>query len=222
MGSAIGEVLPLAVALAVSPFAVVTGVVLLLGARGRLRAALFGCGWFAGLLLVATAAFLIVDAAYAGDPDDADQAVDLVTIGLGVLFLALAVLSWRKRPADGERPREAKLLDRLGALSPAAALGLGAAQSVLVIKNVPLAVGAGVAARDAGLTDSEGFVLLAGFAFVASCGVLVPVLVALLGGASAEAKLANLQRWLETNLTTITVAILGLLSVLFLAQGLGG
>ncbi len=58
----------------------------------------------------------------------------------GVLFLGLAVLSWRKRPAEGERPREAKMLDRLTNMSSAGALGLGVAQGVLVIKNVPLAM----------------------------------------------------------------------------------
>lgn len=222
MWSAFAEVMPLAVALALSPFAVVTGVVLLLGERGRPRAALFGLGWFAGILGIASAAFWVVDAAHGADAQEADDAVEVGKIVLGGIFLALALLSWRKRPAAGERPREAKLLDRLSAMSGPAAFGLGLAQGVVVVKNVPLAVGAGVAIGDANATDGEALVLLVLFAVLATGGVIGPLLVSLAGGAWASAKLADLRIWLEANLTTITVAILVLLGVLFVIDGASG
>lgn len=220
MWTSLGEVLPLAVALAVSPFAVVTGVVLLLGDGGRLKAALFGLGWFAAILVVASAAYWLVDAAYDSDPAHTDDGVDIVQLALGVLFFGLAALSWRKRPADGERPREAKMLDRLTGMSSLGALGLGVGQGVLVIKNVPLALGAGATIGESGVRGADAVVLLVLFAVIATAGVVVPLAVSIVGGAKVSSGLVELRRWLEVNLTAVTVAILVVLGALFVGNGL--
>lgn len=63
MWTSIGDTLPLAIGLALSPFAIVTGIVLLLGTHGRAKTAMFGLGWFAAILTIAAIAFWVVEAA---------------------------------------------------------------------------------------------------------------------------------------------------------------
>lgn len=220
MWTAFREVLPYAFALALSPFAIVTGVVLLLGDGGRLRAALFGLGWFAAILVVASVAFWVVDAAYDAYPEETETGVDLLQLGLGLLFLALAAISWRRRPAEGEPSGEAKMLDRLTGISPYGALALGEAQGVLVIGNLPLAIGAGVVVGETGVSDGEAMVALVLFALVVTGGVIVPLVASLVGGAKMTSALAALRGWLEANLTSVTVVILLLLGALFVGNGL--
>ncbi|KXP00682.1 GAP family protein [Tsukamurella pseudospumae] len=221
MWTALGDSLPLATGLALSPFAVVTAVVLLLGRGGVVKTAAFGLGWFVAILVIATVAFLVVEAADEADHDATETGVDLVQLAFAALFLGLAVLAWRKRPAPGEPvPRNATLarLDGIGVLG---ALGLGLAQGFVVIKNIPLAVGAGVRFGVAGLHGGAAIGAIAVFAVVASAGIVAPLTVAVVGGSRLAEPLARTRDWLEANLSAITVTVLVLLGSYFLGQGLG-
>ncbi len=220
MWEAIGDALPLAIGLALSPFAIVTGIVLLLGARGRVKTALFGVGWFVAILVIATIALWVVEAADAVDEEHTSVGVDIGQLLFAALFLGLAVLTWAKRPT-GEEPPKSRLLDRLDGLSVIGALGLGLAQGFVVVKNIPLALGAGARFGEAGLTGANAVTALVVFALVASLGVLVPLAVALVGGQRLTPALTELRDWIEANMTAITLIVLLLLGGLFLGQGLG-
>ncbi|MFT4088885.1 MAG: GAP family protein, partial [Gordonia sp. (in: high G+C Gram-positive bacteria)] len=182
MWTSIGDTLPLAIGLALSPFAIVTGIVLLLGTHGRAKTAMFGLGWFAAILTIAAIAFWVVEAAEDASSEYAAGGVDIVQLVFAALFFVLAGLSWVKRPkrresTGGDAPEDAepakpKLLGRLDGLSVLGALGVGLAQGFLVIKNIPLALGAGATFGEAGLHSSEAVVALVVFAAVASLGVI--------------------------------------------------
>lgn len=232
MWTAIGDTLPLAIGLALSPFAIVTGIVLLLGSLGRVKTAMFGLGWFAAILTIAAIAFWVVEAAEEVSDDYASGGVDLVQLGFAALFLVLAGVSWTKRPKGGDaardgaatadsEPAKSKLLDRLDGLSVLGALGVGLAQGFVVIKNIPLALGAGARFGEAGLHGSEAIAALILFAFIASLGVVVPLVVALIGGPRLEVRLRSLRTWLEANMSSITIVVLLVLGGYFLGQGLG-
>ena len=158
--------------------------------------------------------------------------VDLVQLGFAALFLVLAGVSWTKRPKGGDaardgaatadsEPAKSKLLDRLDGLSVLGALGVGLAQGFVVIKNIPLALGAGARFGEAGLHGSEAIAALILFAFIASLGVVVPLVVALIGGPRLEVRLRSLRTWLEANMSSITIVVLLVLGGYFLGQGLG-
>lgn len=57
MWTALGAILPLATALAVSPLPVVTGIVLLLSPQGRRKSAAFALGWFVAIGVLASLAW---------------------------------------------------------------------------------------------------------------------------------------------------------------------
>ena len=219
--TAIGDVLPLTIALTLSPLALITGIVLLLGPGGQVRSALFGLGWFAYLFAVAAVAFWMVDVAEDASAESAADGVDVVQLLLGVLFLALTVVSWRKRPRPGEPVKENAILARLAGITPLGALGLGLAQGIGVVKNTPLALGAGARLGESGLSGRQGLVALLVFAVVSTGGILVPLLVSVVGGQRVTDRLTDARGWLEANMSPITITVLLIVGFYFLGQGLG-
>lgn len=220
MWEAIGDTLPLAIGLALSPFAIVTGIVLLLGQRGRVKAALFGLGWMVAILVIATVALLIVEAAEDASEEAAELGVDVAQLVIAALFFVLAVIAWMKRPRV-DAPSESNLLKRLDGLNVLGALGIGLAQGFLVIKNLPLALGAGARFGQAGLTGAAAITALLIFAVVASLGVLVPLTIATVTGERLVPGLRGTRDWIEANMTAITIVVLLVLGGYFLGQGLG-
>lgn len=221
MWTALGDALPLATGLALSPFAVVTAVVLLLGRGGAVKTAAFGAGWFAAILVIAAVATWIVEAGDEADHDATATGVDIVQLLFAALFFGLAALAWRQRPQPGVPAQKNKLLDRLDGIGIVGALGIGLAQGLLVIKNVPLAAGAGARFGEAGLTGGPAVGALVGFALAASAGIVVPLVVALAGGERLAEPLTRSRDWLEANLSAITITVLVVLGAYFLGQGLG-
>ncbi|PZF86256.1 GAP family protein [Jiangella anatolica] len=221
MWTAIGETLPLAAGLALSPVAVITGIVLLLGRSGRAKTAVFGLGWLLAVLAIAAAALWLVEAAADDAAEQTADGVDLVQLLFAALFLILAVLAWRKRAQQDEPARKNGLVRRLDTIGVGGAFGLGLAQGFLVIKNLPLALGAGARLGEAALTGADAVVGLVVFAVVSTAGVLVPLAVALVGGPRLDPSLARARDWLEANMSPITICVLGILGGYFLGQGLG-
>ncbi len=219
MWEAIGDTLPLAIGLALSPFAIVTGIVLLLGQGGKIKTTLFGLGWFSALFVIAAVALWVVETAEDANAEYANVGVNVGQLLIAALFFVLALVAWIKRPR-GDEPEKSKLLDRLDGLSVAGALGVGLMQGFLVIKNLPLAVGAGARFGEAGLIGANAITALVIFALVSSLGVLIPLAVAVVGGQRLDPALRSTRDWVETNMTAITIVVLVLLGGLFLGQGL--
>ena len=212
--------LPTAVAIALSPLGIVTVVVLVLGDGGRLRAALFTSGWLVTIATAATAAFLVVDASAASDPSETADGVDIVQLVLGLVFWVLAGVSWRSRPAEGGAGPEAKLLERVARITPLGALGLGLVQSVVVIKTIPLALGAGAQLGESELDGGEAVVALVAFALLATAGMWGPVVVSAVGGDRLRGPMTDVQTWLQDNVTPITIVVLVVLGAVFVGRGL--
>lgn len=232
MWTAIGEALPFALGLTLSPFVIVTGIVFLLGENGRAKSALFGLGWFFALAALTTAGFLIVDSAMAAAEDSTEAGVHIAQLVFAALFFALAALAWRKRsrgtgttagtPATAgpvsEKPSLVSRLDGVGLLG---ALGTGVAQGLLVIKNIPLALSAGAVFGEAGLAGAQAASAVVVFAVIGTLGVIVPLTVTLIGGDRLTPALRAARDWFETNMSAITLTVLLLLGTLFLGKGLG-
>lgn len=229
MWVAIGESLPFALGLTLSPFVIVTGLMLLLGENGRVKSALLGLGWFVAISTLTTIGFLIVDATKGASEEHTETGVHVAQLVFAVLFFALAALAWRKRPRGDDAAEDApesaskkpSLTSRLDGLSPLGALGVGAAQGFLVIKNIPLSLSAGAVFGEAGLAAAQAIVAVVVFATVGTLGVIVPLAVALVGGDRLTPALVSARGWFESNMSAITITVLLLLGTLFLGQGLG-
>lgn len=145
MLGSIGEILPLAVGIAVSPLPMVAAVLLLMAPSARRSSAGFLIGWVGGLAVVAAVAALLArlipeSPGSAG----AHPVLGAVKLVLGCLLLFLAVRQWRQRPRPGEESVLPKWLAAVDSLDAAKAAGLAFLLAGVNPKNLLLAFSAGL------------------------------------------------------------------------------
>lgn len=221
MWSALGDTLPLAAGIALSPFGLIICLVLLAAeTKGRRKAAIFGLGWFLSILIIVGIAYYIIGAARISDVQRAIYELEVLQLAFAVVCLALAVITWRRSLRATNPAPESKLLQRLDGIGVLGAGGLGLAQGFARLKNILLALGAGTRLGEAGLRGGHVVLPLAIFALLATLGVPVLLIVAGLGGARAPIALARAREWLEANMSSITIVALLVIGVYFLGQGL--
>src|SRR4051812_50221297 len=98
MGEAIGQMLPAAVGVAISPLPIVAVVLMLVTARGRVNGPAFLLGWVAGLAIVGVVVLSVADGADASEGGAPADWVSWLKLVLGILLLLLAARQWRGRP----------------------------------------------------------------------------------------------------------------------------
>ena len=164
VGGAVGELLPAAAAVALSPIPIVAVVLVLDGARPRRSGAAFASGWVAGLTIVSVVVVVIVGAG--SDPgSDAATGIDWFMAGIGLLFLVMAARQWKKRPKRGEPVEMPGWMASISTVSPMRAVLTGAALSGANPKNLALTAAAAAAIANAELGGAD--TALAILAFVA-------------------------------------------------------
>ena len=199
MGEAIGEMLPLAVAIAANPVPVIVVVLLLGSVRARVNGPAFAAGWFAGILILGGIVLAIADAADASDDGRPSTWVSVLKLVLGAALVLLAVQQWRGRPGAGDEVEVPAWMGAIDAFTPAKAAGAGVALSAVNPKNLLFVVGAAATEAQADATGKEQALVWALFAVVASTGVIVPVVVYFALGDRAQAVLDPIEAWLIRN-----------------------
>ncbi|HEX5713401.1 MAG TPA: GAP family protein [Solirubrobacterales bacterium] len=218
LSEAIGDLLPSALAVALSPIPIVA-VVLVLGApRARTAGPAFALGWIAGLLAVSVVVLLLVGGG--SDPDHDDPGLDWLKVAIGVLFLLMAAKQWSKRPRPGEQPEQPSWMASVDSAGPARAALLGTALSGANPKNLALTLAAAASIAEAGLDSADEAIATAAFVAVGSATVAGAVLFHLLAGARAAAPLAAVRRFMAQNNAVIMMVVLLLLGAKLLGDGL--
>jgi threonine/homoserine/homoserine lactone efflux protein len=218
MWQAIGETLPAAMGVALSPFPVIA-IVLVLGSPHAVRNGVaFMTGWLAGLASLAAIAFLIFDPA-----DDADSTgnllIDLLRVAIGLAMLVRAVQKWRGRPRRGDEPEMPKWMAGIGDVS---ALRLGVLLGGLNPKNFALLMSATSSIAELGLHGSDATAAVILFVLLGSSTVIGAVVVRAVGGDSAAEPLDSVKRFMIANNTVIMMVVLLLLGAKILGDGLAG
>src|SRR3954454_4887734 len=104
VGQAIGQILPTAVGVALSPLPIVAVVLMLVTPRGRLNGPAFIIGWWVGLAIVGTIVFAVARGADASSDGTSATWVNRLKLILGVLLLLLATKQWKGRPEGDAQP----------------------------------------------------------------------------------------------------------------------
>jgi Sap, sulfolipid-1-addressing protein len=220
MGEGIGEVLALAIGVAISPLAVVAVILMLFSRRAKVNGPLFLAGWVIALGVVSTVVYLIEDESSASTSSDASDAISWLKILLGVLLLFLAARTWRSRPAPGGEPDTPRWMGGMDTLSPGKALGLGVVLAGVKPKNLILAIGAASNLAQLGVSTGDAVVSILVFVFVGSLTIAVPVVYYLVGGARAQTALDELKSWLVAHNAAIMIVLFLVFGVVLIAKGL--
>lgn len=215
----LGDLLPYAVPVALSPLPIIAVVMLLLapaGGRG-------GFGFLAGrLLTLAGLAFLIsrLTGLLAG-PGPSERSAWL-QLGLGALLVVAAGLAWRSRPRGDATPALPGWMRSIQTASPVRAVGLGALLTVLNPKEAAFVLGAGLIIGAAGVPAPPALVAAAVFALLAGSGAAAPVIWSLRAGDDGRARLGAARDWLVRNNAIVAAAVLLIIGAMLIGDGLAG
>jgi threonine/homoserine/homoserine lactone efflux protein len=223
VGQAIGNVLPLAVAVGVFPVPIITVVLVLGSDRGTAKGLAFVLAWCTGLAVVGAVALVLAGVAD-GRSDGGEPAtwVSVLLLGLGVLLVGLAGKQWRARPSPDEETPVPGWMRTIGDFSVAKAGGAGIALSALNPKNVLLTVAAAAEIAEVGVPAGEQVVVLFVFVVLASVGVLTPLLVSLALGDRSQELLGGLRRRMARHNTVITAVLFLLIGAKLIGDAVSG
>ena len=222
MGQAIGEILPLAIGVAISPVPIIAIVLMLGTPRARSNGLAFAIGWVAGLTIVGGA--LLTVASGNSENDDGGPAtwVRLVKLALGILFLLLAAHTWRGRPKAGQEVAMPKWMQAIDTFTTGKSLGFGVLLSGVNPKNLALTIAAATTIAQSGISGGEAAGTLAIFILVGSLSILAPVVVYFALGPKAATILDELKRWMEAHNAAIMAVLLLVLGVKLIGDAIGG
>lgn len=221
MGHVIGDILPFAIGIAISPVPIIAVIMMLFSERARQNGPAFLGGWIAGLAVVGVVVLVVAGSAGASSGAPA-TGISWLKVGLGVLLLVLALQQWKKRPAEGEVAPLPAWMSTIDTLQPTRAAALGALLSAVNPKNLTLAVGAGLVIAGAGLDAISATISLIVFVALASISIIVPVAYYLIGGESAKQTMDGWKTWLGANNATVMTVLLLVLGVVLVGKGIGG
>ena len=222
MGGVIGDLLPLAVGVAISPIPVIAVILMLLSKKPGPTSVGFAFGWVFGIV-VGTVVFLVISGNANLDTDAGPStAASWVKLVLGLLLLLLAAMQWRKRPKAGETAVLPKWMSAIESFTPVKAAGLAFALSAFNPKNLLMFASAGVAIGTAQLSVNGDVVAVAVFTVLAASTVLIPVIGFLFAADKVKPWLGSLKTWLEANNATVMGVLLLVLGVVQIGKGLGG
>ena len=222
MGQAIGDILPMAIGVAVSPVPIIAVILMLFGPRARTTGPAFALGWVLALSVVGGVVLVVADSSDVSSEQDPSDAVFAVKLIIGLLFLVLAVRQWSSRPKEGEEPEMPGWMSAVDQFTPVRAFGMAILLAGVNPKNLGLTLAAGSTIAQAGLTDAEPWIVLLVFVVLASVTVLLPVAYYLIAGAAAKQTLDTMKTWLTANNATVMAVLLLVLGVLLVGDGVGG
>ena len=220
LGEAIGDLLPSAVGVALSPVPIVAVILMLGTPKARTNGPMFAVGWVAGLVAVGVIVLLV-----AGDADsggDTSTAVDVVVLLFGLLLLGVAVKQWQARPRAGETPEMPRWMAAIDQFSAGRSLGLGALLSGVNPKNLALTLAAAASLAQAGLSAGGDAVGLTVFVVIGSLTVVGPVLAYLFLGERAERALAEVKEFMSDHNAVIMAVVCLVLAAKLIGNGIGG
>jgi len=221
MGTVIGDILPLAIGVALSPVPIIAVILMLFSKKARSTSLGFLLGWILGLVVVGTIVVLIANPAQQSTGGESSPLAAVLRLLLGLLFLFLAYRNWKKRPQPGEQAEMPRWMSGIDSMTAGKAVGLGALLSGVNPKNLALTLAAGVAIAAAGLGSTQTVVALAVFIVLASVSVAAPVILNLALGDKAAGTLNTWKAWLTQNNATVMTVLFIVFGMVLLGKGLG-
>lgn len=219
MGQVIGDILPLALGIAISPLPIIATILMLLAPNARASSVGFMTGWLAGIVVAVVAFTLLSSVLPASGAGGGGTVTAIVKIIVGALLVLLAVKQWRGRPKDGSEPELPKWMSALDSMSPVRAGLLAFALAAVNPKNLLLAVSAGLIIG-AGVTPAVHIIGVVVFVMIAASTVVAPVVAFLVASKKLAAPLESLRVWLVNNNATIMAVLLLVMGFSVIGKGL--
>jgi threonine/homoserine/homoserine lactone efflux protein len=221
MVQAVGEILPMAVGVAISPVPIVAIVLVLGTPLARTNGPAFAVGWLLGLS-AAGAITLMVTSEGSRDGGDQPTWVTALSLVVGLLFVLIAVRTWRSRPRGGDDAGLPSWMHAVDRFTTGKSLAAGLVLSAVNPKNLALTIAAAVSIAAAGVSTGEDLGTLAVFVLLGSVSILAPVAIYFAMGERAVSILGGIKNWLAAHSAAITTVLLLVIGAKLIGDGLGG
>jgi hypothetical protein len=216
VGEAIGQILGLAVGVAISPVPIIALILMLFSRSAAGNSLSFLIGWLAGLTGVS---IVVLAIGLEGSDGDADSG-GVVRILIGALFLLLAARQWRSRPGEGREPEMPAWMSSIDQFTAAKAFGLAVLLSAVNPKNLGLTIAAAASIGAVGLDAGEEAVGVAVYVALASITLIVPVVGYLAAQQRMAPVLDTMKVWLMANNATVMAVLFLVLGAKVLGDGI--
>lgn len=217
MWEALGHLLPIAFASALSSMPIMVTILILLSPNKRRSSVPYLIGWTLGIALVVVAFTLLASALPEPAQRDPQLGIAIAQITIGLALVAFAIILWRRsrgKPANDEP----KWLAAVGSFGPWPSFGLGI---VLNLRPKSILLSAAAALSLGGrLTVGEISVLIAIYTALSASTVAIPVIATLTSPGRTEAWLVTTRAWLARNNRTVSILILIMIGVVIVGNGL--
>jgi threonine/homoserine/homoserine lactone efflux protein len=213
----IGDLLPLAIAVTISPVPIIAEILLLFTKKPVTNAASYLIGFtigVAGLLGLLVAIAGTVDLSPGSGPS---RGASILRLVLGAFLLMAARRRFRDRPKPGEDAAMPKWMD---GIAPGKSLAVGVAIGALNPKNVVVGLAAALSIASAGLSTGQQIGAVAVYAVVAILGVAAPLVVTLAMRDKAQEVLDGWRSWLGRNNGVVLAVLFLIFGVVLIGKGI--
>ncbi|ROS75169.1 Sap-like sulfolipid-1-addressing protein [Curtobacterium sp. PhB130] len=208
----IGELLPQAVTIAISPIPVIAVIVMLRTPQASRVAGAFVGGWVLGVLLLLTTATILASAINTVSEDASRPIIGTLKILFGATLIALAIRQIRPHGATGSAQGPPPWLRTVEALKPWRTTGIGLALASVNPKNLLSGCAAGLTIGTSNAAIGTEVWTIGVFVAVASTTVAGPIVLSRILGRRADGPLDQMRVELSRQATAI-------MTVLFLISG---
>lgn len=215
-GSVLTRLIPLALVIALSPITVIPAVLVLHAPRPRPASLAFLGGWLLGL--VALTAVFVGASDLLGDLRKAPPTwASWARVVLGSAMIAFGIFRWLTRHRQRDTPRWMRPFAKL---TPVRAGVTGAVLAPLRPEVLIVCAAAGLAIGTGGFGVAGGWICGAIFVAISASTVAIPILAYVGAGDRLDDRLARLKDWMEQNHAALEGAILVVVGLLVLYNGI--
>lgn len=218
MWQALGHLLPISVASALSSVPIMATILILLSKNNRSSSVPYLIGWVLGIAGIVTGFALLASFMPESAQGGQQKFNALAQIVIGLALVVLATIVWRRSRGKpvGDEP---KWLASVGLLGPWSSFGFGVVLN-LRPKSILLSAAAALSVAGGGLTVGQAGVVIAIYTALSASTVAIPVIGAIVSPVKAEAWLHGARAWLARNNRTVTILILLMIGVVIVGNGL--
>ncbi|PJJ62023.1 GAP family protein [Compostimonas suwonensis] len=218
MYQALGHILPIAVAVALSSVPIMATILILLSPKRGRSAVPYLIGWVLGLVVVVVLCALGAQAIPDPPPRQPQLVVGVVEIVIGLALVVFAVVSWRRslHSPGGEIP---KWLHAVGTFGALASFGVAFALNFRP-KGLLLGVAAGLAVAEGSLDAGGATIVIVVYTAISASTVAAPIIVTLAAPRRMQPRLIVARDWITRNNRVVTALIMIMIGVVIIGSGL--
>jgi threonine/homoserine/homoserine lactone efflux protein len=220
--SVIGNLLPLALVVAVSPINIVAAILLLFSKRPIANATVYLLGFILGVAAMLGGLTAVADVIGLSPDTERSRGASALVLALGLFLIVVGVRKLSHRPGQEQKADQPRWMKGIADFGTRQSFLVGVSVGALNPKNIAVAFASAVVVATAQLPVGQQVGVIAIYTLVASIGVASPIVAALALGDRSESVLSGWREWLDRNNGTVMAVIYLFFGVILLGRGIAG